>query len=95
VAAVAVEKTSTEPTQTRLRERRSLALSSTQIGAPNEQERWARFLGIEIAALSVCLAALFASGIVWFVLPTLAVPIGGALTLVYLAMSSDTNVEST
>jgi hypothetical protein len=71
------------------------ALSSTPTGTPNEPKRWARFLGIELAALSVCLAALFASGIVWFVLPTLALPIGAALTLVYLAMSSDTNVEST
>jgi hypothetical protein len=42
-------------------------------------------------AFCAWLVALFASGIFWFVLPALAAPAIAALTLFYLALSSDTN----
>jgi hypothetical protein len=60
--------------------------------ASAEERRWTYLLGSEFAISSLWLAVTFASGIGWFVLPAvLAVPIVGPLTLVYLAMSSDTN----
>jgi hypothetical protein len=58
----------------------------------DEDRRWVTLLGAEFAFVSVFLAAALGSGIGWFVLPVLlAAPIGGGLTLVYLAMSTDTN----
>jgi len=57
-----------------------------------EQQRWLLPLGLELTVFSAAVLALFASGIGWLVLLALAAaPIAGPLTLVYLAISSDTN----
>ncbi len=59
---------------------------------PKEERRWARLLGLRMVAFAVLLSALFGTGIAWFIVPALiALPIVGSLTIVYLAMSSDTN----
>ena len=64
--------------------------------APNDQRRWGVLLSLQFAVLAASLTALFASGSGWLILPALlAMPIAASLTVVYLAMSSDTNGRTT
>jgi len=81
------------------RDARAIAVQSAQSGstqarAEGEQRRWVHLFGLDAVPFCASLIALFATGIEWFVLPMLiSAPIAGALTLVYLAVSSDVNVE--
>ena len=73
---------------------RGRATVAAMTGTPNEQERWVVLLGFQFVIFGVGLAALFATGIAWLLLPLLPLPIGIGLTITYLAMSSDTNGQT-
>ena len=58
----------------------------------SEQRRWLRLLGLDFVAGCAFFLTLFGTGIPWFVLGVLLCwPFAGIASLVYLAISSDTN----
>jgi hypothetical protein len=73
-------------------ERAELALAPAPTDEESEQRRWMVHLGLPFAAFSTFFALLFGTGVGWFILPALmSVAIAGPITLIYLALSSDTN----
>jgi hypothetical protein len=89
---MAVERASAEHLQASRPKLERLTPAAPAAQAGDEQRRWINLLGVEFGVLAAALAATFASGIGWLVLPALlAVAIAGPMTVAYLAMSSDTN----
>jgi hypothetical protein len=73
-------------------ERAELALAPAPTDEETEQRRWIVRLGLEFVSFSIFFALLFGTGVGWFIVPALmSVAIAGPITLIYLALSSDTN----
>jgi hypothetical protein len=92
---MAVEPAFTQPIPSRPGEAVQLAPAPPPLDDAHDQRRWGFLLSLELAAFAILLALLFGTGVVWFIVPAfLAAPIAVPLTLVYLAMSTDTNVAA-
>ena len=73
-------------------ERAQLELAPSPAEDEKEQRRWILPLGLELILFSTFFALLFGTGIGWFIVPALmSVAIAGPITLIRLALSSDTN----
>jgi hypothetical protein len=77
---------------TQARERAELSLAPSPAENENEQRRWIVALGLEFASFATFFVLLFGTGVGWFIVPALmSVAIAGPITLIRLALSSDTN----
>jgi hypothetical protein len=62
---------------------------------PDELNRWTLFLGIPMLAACVCIGLAFGTRFHWFYAGAIAFGPGlGILAIIYLAISSDTNGET-
>ena len=76
----------------RASERAELALASPETDEEDEQRRWIVPLGLEFVSFSTFFALLFGTGVGWFIVPALfSVAIAWPITLIHLALGSDTN----
>jgi hypothetical protein len=70
-------------------------MSDPQDSYPNEERRWMRVLGIPMLATCVFMATAIGTSIHWLIAFCLAFGPGvGVVSLVYLAISSDTNGDN-
>ena len=68
-----------------------LVASSPAHLAEKEMYRWMLWFGLPSLFAAAFMAAVFASGSIWYIAGAIAGVIGAVGTLIWLAMSSDTN----